>query len=52
MQAVLEGSEMKAKLTPLGAEPALMSLQAFAQFVRDDIAKWAQVVKASGATAD
>src|SRR5690606_11187619 len=38
MQAVLQGAEMKAKLAPLGAEPSLMSSQAFAQFVRDDIA--------------
>lgn len=52
MQAVLQGAEMKAKLAPLGAEPSLMSSQAFAQFVRDDIAKWAKVVKASGASAD
>jgi tripartite-type tricarboxylate transporter receptor subunit TctC len=52
MQAVLAGEEMKAKLEPLGAEPALMSADAFAQFIHAEIGKWAKVVKASGASAD
>ena len=52
MQAILAGAEMKAKLAPLGAEPAPMSSEAFARFVRAEIEKWAKVVKASGAQAD
>ncbi|MPZ45707.1 MAG: tripartite tricarboxylate transporter substrate binding protein [Betaproteobacteria bacterium] len=52
MQAVLAGTEMKAKLAPLGAEPSLMSTDQFAKFVHAEIAKWAKVVKASGAKAD
>ena len=52
MQAVLASAEMKAKLTPLGAEPAPTSPEEFARFVRADIDKWAKVVKASGASAD
>ena len=51
-QAVLDSGEMKTKLTPLGADPAPMSQQAFAHFVRDEITKWAKVVKDSGASAD
>ena len=52
MQAVLASGEMKAKLAPLGAEPAPTTPEAFARFVRADIDKWAKVVKASGASAD
>ena len=51
-QAVLGSAEMKAKLAPLGAEPAPMSSEEFARFVRAEIEKWAKVVKASGASAD
>ncbi len=51
-QAVLASAEMKSKLAPLGAEPAPGSSEEFARFVRAEIAKWAQVVKASGASAD
>jgi tripartite-type tricarboxylate transporter receptor subunit TctC len=52
MQAVLASAEMKSKLAPLGAEPSLMSSADFTRYVHDDIAKWAKVVKASGAKAD
>ena len=51
-QAVLASAEMKTKLAPLGAEPAPMSHEDFARFVRAEIDKWAKVVKASGASAD
>lgn len=52
VQALLAGSEMKAKLDPLGAEPAPGSSEDFARYVRAELDKWAKVVKASGATAD
>ena len=52
MQVVLASAEMKAKLAPLGAEPAPTTPEAFARFVRAEIDKWAKVVKASGASAD
>ena len=42
----------KERLTALGAEPSSKSSEAFAQYVRDEIAKWARVVKASGAKLD
>ena len=52
MQAILASAEMKSKLDPLGAEPAPGTPEAFARYVRAEIDKWAQVVKASGASAD
>ena len=50
--AVLEMPDVKERLERLGAEPAPQSPDDFARFVRDEIARWAKVVKASGATAD
>ena len=44
--------ELKDRLAALGAEPSTKSPEAFAQTVRDEIAKWAKVVKASGAKLD
>jgi len=52
MQFVLASAGMKAKLAPLGAEPAPTTPEDFARFVRAEIEKWAGVVKASGARAD
>lgn len=37
---------MKARVAEQGAEPVLMSPKAFSAFVRDEIAKWREVVKA------
>ena len=34
------------------AEPGSMSQEAFARYVREEIAKWAKVVKESGATVE
>ncbi len=45
-------TEIKARLFALGAEPMSMSNAEFRSFVQQDLDKWAQVVKASGATAD
>ena len=36
----------------LGVEPAPMSPEEFGRYVRAEIAKWAKVVKESGAKAD
>ncbi|MCC6533586.1 MAG: tripartite tricarboxylate transporter substrate binding protein [Burkholderiales bacterium] len=52
MRAALAGDEMKAKLAPLGAEPAPSSADEFSCYVRAEIDKWAKVVKESGASAD
>jgi len=50
--AVLGAQDMKDRLERLGAEPSPQSPEEFGRFVREEIAKWARVVKASGATAD
>lgn len=50
--AILDTADMKARLDKLGAEPASLSPDEFAKFVRQEVAMWAKVVKASGATVD
>jgi len=49
---VLDSDDMRRRLIKLGAEPSPQSAEAFAAFVRAEIAKWSTVVRASGATAD
>lgn len=48
----INAPELKERLAALGAEPSTKSPEAFAQYVREEIAKWAKVVKASGAKLD
>jgi tripartite-type tricarboxylate transporter receptor subunit TctC len=50
--AVLKASDLQERLAGLGAEPGSMSQEAFARYVREEITKWAKVVKDSGATPD
>ena len=50
--AVLGNAELKERLASLGAEAQPMRPDEFGRFVRDDIAKWAKVVKESGAKVD
>jgi tripartite-type tricarboxylate transporter receptor subunit TctC len=50
--AVLQAPDLRERLQRMDAEPSPQSPEDFARFVRDEIAKWAKVVKASGATAD
>lgn len=40
------------RLTSLGMEPMKMDRAGFAKWIRDDLARWAEVVKASGAKPD
>ncbi len=44
--------ELTERLTALGAEPAFKTPAAFAQYVRDEITKWARIVRESGAKLD
>jgi tripartite-type tricarboxylate transporter receptor subunit TctC len=50
--AVLSTADMKERLASLGAEPAPMTPEEFGRYVQDEIAKWAKVVKESGAKID
>jgi tripartite-type tricarboxylate transporter receptor subunit TctC len=50
--AILGAADLKARLDTLGAEPGAMSVDAFNRYVRDEVTKWAKVVKDSGATVD
>jgi tripartite-type tricarboxylate transporter receptor subunit TctC len=47
-----QSPDLKQKLVDQGAEPVGSKPEEFAQVLRDDIAKWAVVVKASGARSD
>jgi len=50
--AILDTQDLKGQLAALGAEPGSMPPDAFARYVREEITKWAKVVKESGATVD
>lgn len=50
--AILDAADLKGRLATLGAEPGAMSVDAFGRYVREEITKWAKVVKDSGATVD
>ena len=49
---IISNTEMRQRLVEQGTEPAVMSPEQFAQHIKDEIAKWGKVVKASGATVD
>ena len=44
--------EVRARLSTEGAEPASLTLDQVAAFIRTDTVRWTQVIKTSGATAD
>ena len=50
--AILDRPDLKERLASLGAEPLPMSADDFGRHVRADIAKWAKVVRESGAKVD
>jgi tripartite-type tricarboxylate transporter receptor subunit TctC len=50
--AILGVADLKDRLASLGAEPLPMPADDFGRYVRADIAKWAKVVKESGAKVD
>ncbi len=52
ISAAITAPELKERLTALGAEPSVKNPEQFAQYVREEITKWAKVVKASGAKLD
>ena len=50
--AILNAPDLKSRLDTLGAEPGAMSVDAFNKYIRDEVTKWAKVVRDSGATVD
>ncbi len=50
--AFLSAADVKERLASLGAEPAPMKPEEYASYLKSEIAKWANVVKASGAKAE
>jgi tripartite-type tricarboxylate transporter receptor subunit TctC len=50
--AILNAPDLKTRLDGLGAESGSMTVDAFGRYVREEITKWAKVVKDSGATVD
>jgi tripartite-type tricarboxylate transporter receptor subunit TctC len=48
----LASAEMKAALDKLGLEPVIQKPEEFGKFVRDEIPRWAEIVKVSGVKGD
>jgi tripartite-type tricarboxylate transporter receptor subunit TctC len=48
----LQAPDVRERLLTLGARPTSSTPEEFTLFVRDEIARWAKVVKASGAKAE
>lgn len=48
----LASVELKSKLAALGAEPEAGNPDQFAEYLRAEVAKWSQVIKAAGITAE
>jgi tripartite-type tricarboxylate transporter receptor subunit TctC len=51
-RAVLSSPEIRARFSELGGTPGDMTAQGYSEFVRREVALWAPLVQASGATAD
>lgn len=49
---ILAQPDVRARLASIGLDPVTMSPEQFASFIRQEIAKWTPVVKASGAKVD
>ncbi len=48
----LDSKEVQERLAGVGCEPYKTSTEQFATLIRDDLPRWAKIVKASGATVD
>jgi tripartite-type tricarboxylate transporter receptor subunit TctC len=48
----LRSAEMKAALAKRGLEPVIQTPQEFAQFIRGEVPRWAEIVKISGVKGD
>jgi tripartite-type tricarboxylate transporter receptor subunit TctC len=52
MRATLEDPEVRRHLAPHGVEPTPSTPEELARFIRDETAKWAPIIRATGATVD
>jgi len=52
ISTALDSAEVKEKLAAVGCEPLKGTPEQFAAMVKDDLPKWAKIVKDSGATID
>ena len=52
LRKAVQAPEVRARLTADGAEPVSSSPEAFAAYIKAELAKWGKVVKASGAKAN
>jgi tripartite-type tricarboxylate transporter receptor subunit TctC len=50
INAALGQADVRERLSTIGLEPRTMTQAEFAQYVRADVAKWAQVIKTTGIT--
>ena len=50
--AIMQSSEIRERIAPLGYEPDTGTPQRFAAYIKSEIAKWGKVVKAAGIHAD
>ena len=48
----LGSAEMKASLDKLGLEPVIQTPEEFGKFMRDEVPRWAEIVKVSGVKGD
>jgi tripartite-type tricarboxylate transporter receptor subunit TctC len=48
----LDSTEVQERLAAVGCEPFKSTPEQFAQLVREDLPRWARIVKESGATID
>jgi tripartite-type tricarboxylate transporter receptor subunit TctC len=49
---IMHTAEMKARLAAMGTEPVTSTPDAFAELIRQEIAKWGKVVREAGLKAD
>jgi tripartite-type tricarboxylate transporter receptor subunit TctC len=52
IERIVRGEAFRGNLEPLGVLPAVLTGRAFAEFQRQELAKWGTAVRESGATAD
>lgn len=52
MRATLEDAEVRRHLAPHGVEPTPSTPEELARFIRDETAKWAPIIRATGATVE